>query len=180
MTQQQPTPLTRYLPKSFARPEQPLQEALDAARTSMRIFQAWLADLPEAVLSVPTTPGKWSPVEHADHLVKTNQVFAALMDIAARDEALPELGVGYVYPDGRLVTLSAMEPTSERSRDELLTDLQDSAFQVEAAALRLQDLGKQETPCIPGWIFAPMNVREATQLLGAHYRRHMPRVENRA
>ncbi|GMA14182.1 DinB family protein (plasmid) [Deinococcus metallilatus] len=168
----QPRPLPHHLPKDFAQP-QSLREALGDAASSVARYRAWLGSLPDTVLHAPVAPGKWSVAEHAHHLIKTSEVFAASMHDLADGRPMVHVDLTSVWPDGRLVAPAPIHPTPGLPRETLLTGLQNAHRELECAARRLESLGLQDVPCVPTGIFEPMTALEAVQLVAGHTLHHL-------
>lgn len=168
----QPKPLSGFLPKEFARP-QPLEEALADAATAVSRYRAWLQTVPDALLHLPVSPGSWSVAEHAHHLIRTSEVFAASMHDLAEDRPMVRVNLTSAWPDGRLVAPPPIHPAPGLPREALLEGLQSAQQELERAARRLASLGLQDVPCVPTGIFEPMTAVETAQLVAGHTLHHI-------
>ncbi|WP_027483588.1 DinB family protein [Deinococcus pimensis] len=168
----QPRPLPHHLPKDFARPQR-LDDALAGAAASVERYIAWLDTIPDDLLHVPVTPGKWSVAEHAHHLVRTSEVFAACMTDRARGRPIVDVPLTLMWPDGRLVAPAPIQPTPGLSRSALQDGLKRAQQELERAARHLQALELHEDPCVPTGIFEPMTAVETAQLVAGHTLHHL-------
>ncbi|MCX6623132.1 MAG: DinB family protein [Acidobacteria bacterium] len=171
-----PRQLTALLPAPFLRPEQPLDDAIAQCRAAANQYQDWLRSVPDPLLHLPVTPGKWSPAEHADHVIKAARLFATLMENCAQGLPVPEPPMAWRWPDGRLLAPDLILPTPGKSREELEADFEGTQNDLEEAARRVDAAGKLAVPCVPTGIFAPLTPVEAIQMTGGHYSHHAPKL----
>jgi uncharacterized damage-inducible protein DinB len=170
--------ITALLPKGFLERQGvtfvTVQSSLERART---LLDAKLARVPDGVFHSPIAPGKWSPAEIADHVIKANHLFAHALEIGLRRTANASLEIlkmprGRVTDDGRAIAPTDEEPTPGRPRDALKADLDMSFAHLVRAALDLDAVHGLGTVCVDQSFFGPMNGQECLQLMAWHTAHH--------
>lgn len=171
---QGPVQLTAYLPCSYFYDEnKTLEDALVEAFEGVRQVQQGLRTLPEDRLHQPVALGRWSPGEYADHLARTNWLFARRLRSHLRGEPMEHVGFGAMFPDGRVVAHAGTVPLPGRTNEELTRDLHASHRAVVSVIEEYRAQGRLTEPCLPHQYFGVLNARETAQLAAAHYHRHM-------
>jgi uncharacterized damage-inducible protein DinB len=151
-----------------------VQSSLERART---LLDANLARVPDGAFHSPVAPGKWSPAEIADHVIKANHLFAHALEIGLRRTADGTLEIlqmprGRVTDDGRAIAPTEEEPTPGRPRGALNADLERSFAHLGQAALDLEAANGLRTVCVDQSFFGPMNAQECLQLMAWHTAHH--------
>ncbi|MFC4454000.1 DinB family protein [Deinococcus sonorensis] len=172
-----PVVLDAYLPRTiFYNDQHQLDGAMADALQGLDHLQQWLHGVPESALHQPVAPGKWSPAEYADHLVRTNRMIRQRLQAHLDGEAHEQVGYGAVYPDGRVVAHSGTEPVPGQNREVLTRALARSHSEVMELISRYAVEGRLTEPCLPHQYFGTLNAEETAQLIAAHYRRHLAQL----
>jgi uncharacterized damage-inducible protein DinB len=179
--------ITALLPKGFLERQgvtfQDVQVSLERARAFLK---ASLEHVPDGAFHTPISPGKWSPAEIADHVIKANHLFAHALEIGLRRTVNPSLEIlqmprGHVTDDGRAIAPTEEEPARGRERDALNADLEKSFAHLVHAAQHLDDVNGLRITCVDQSFFGPMNGHECLQLIAwhtAHHAKQLPTQTN--
>ncbi len=162
-----------FPPAMFAQPGQTYEEAENELHRAVDSFKAWLSDMGET-LHAPVAPGRWSPAEYADHLVKTNRFMTRLLERADAGEYLPDLEKGSLR-EGVPMSAQAIWPQPGRALTALLEDVDSSVAALLVAAKRLHSVRPSDT-CIPNWFFGRLRPLEVVQHTVMHFGRHTPQL----
>ncbi len=160
---------------------QEVQASLERARAFLK---ASLEYVPDGAFHAPIAPGKWSPAEIADHVIKANHLFTHALEIGLRrstDSSLEFLKMprGNVTDDGRAIAPSDEEPTPGREREVLDADLEESFAHLIRAAQKLDDVNGLTITCVDQSFFGPMNGHECLQLMAWHTAHHAKQLPPR-
>lgn len=131
-------------------------------------FVAALDALEDDAFSHPVAPGKWSPAQIADHLVRSNQLLAEAIAKARAGGEIKRMPRGRVTPDGRPLAPAEQEPIPNRIQGDLARDF-------TASLKRLIEVGLDADPeltCLEHGFFGEMTVLEVLQLSAWHIRHH--------
>jgi uncharacterized damage-inducible protein DinB len=176
--------ITALLPKGFLERQgvtfQDVQASLERARG---FLNATLERVPDGAFHAPIAPGKWSPAEIADHVIKANHLFAHALEIGLKrttDSSLEFLKMprGRVTDDGRAIAPTDEQPTPGRERHALKADLERSFAHLVQVAQNLNDVNGLTVTCVDQSFFGPMNAQECLQLMAwhtAHHAKQLPR-----
>ena len=170
--------ITALFPKGFLqRQGTSLEACLDSLNRAAALLETNLSRVPDEAFHAPVQPGKWSPAEIADHVVKANHLFTHALEIGLQRTRNPGLDVlhmpkGQVTEDGRAISPPEEEPTLGRARAELKADLEASFVQLEHAATTLDQAGGLFTECVDQSFFGPMTGLECLQLMAWHTAHH--------
>lgn len=175
--------ITALFPKGFLMRQgetfEMVQSSLERARA---LFETKLNDVPDSAFHQAIAPGKWSPAEIADHVLKANHLFAQALEIGFKRTADSRLEIlsmprGQVTDDGRAIAPTDEEPTPGRSREALRTDFNLSFAHLARAAHDLNAANGLGTVCVDQSFFGQMNGQECLQLIAwhtAHHARQLP------
>ena len=122
-------------------------------------------------------PGKWSPAQLADHVVRAGGLFAYALKRACDGREVLVMPRGKVTEDGRAVA-PGEEPAADRDRADLLRDFQAMLVRTEAAAERAAQADLLDTVCLDQSFFGPMTGLECLQLSVWHVRHHTKQLSN--
>lgn len=170
-------------PKGFlARQGETLEAVQSSLERARALLQANISLVPDDGFHAAIAPGKWSPAEIADHVIKANQLFTRALEIGLKRSADPgfemlQMPRGQVTDDGRAIAPSDEEPTPGRSRQALQADLDLSFAHLVRAAQDLQAAHGLGTVCVNQSFFGEMNGQECLQLIAwhtAHHARQLP------
>jgi hypothetical protein len=170
--------ITELFPKGFLqRQGTNLETCLDSLHRAATLLETNLSCVPDEAFNASVQPGKWSPAEIADHVVKANDLFVKALEIGLQRTRNPGLGVlhmprGQVTADGRAVAPTEEEPTPGRARMELNADLKASVARLEAAARDLDRADGLGVDCVNQSFFGLMTGLECLQLMAWHTAHH--------
>ena len=170
--------ITALFPKGFLqRQGTSLEACLDSLNRAAALLETNLSRVPDEAFHAPVQPGKWSPAEIADHVVKANHLFTHALEIGLQRTRNPSLDVlhmpkGQVTADGRAISPTEEEPTPGRARTELNADLKASVARLEEAAKNLAQSGGLDVDCVDQSFFGPMTGLECLQLMAWHTAHH--------
>lgn len=161
--------IAEYYPKGFlARQGGSLGEVAERLRRVGRAFLAALEPWDDADFARPLAPGKWSPAQIADHLVRANQLFARAIEGAGTSGETLRMARGRVTEDGRAIAPEEQEPIPNRIRGDLAQDFGASLERLVEAAQRADPA----LACLEHAFFGEMTVLEVLQLAAWHVRHH--------
>ncbi len=170
--------ITELFPKGFLqRQGSNLEACLDSLHRATALLETNLSRVPDEAFHANAQPGKWSPAEIADHVIKANRLFTHALEIGLQRTRNPGLDVlhmprGQVTADGRALAPTEVEPMPGRARTELNADLKASVARLEAAARALDRANGLGIDCVNQSFFGLMTGLECLQLVAWHTAHH--------
>ena len=169
-----PQQLTGFLPMPPLQSGLALEDAVKIGRAAALGYRKWLRAIPDHRLHQPVQEGKWSPAEHADHVIKAAEAFAAQIEAHLAGQPVAEAPLAYRWPDGRIVAPDFILPSTGRTRQDLEAGVSTVHARLEAAVRAAVEAGRGDTPCVATGIFAPFTPIQAMQMNAGHLQHHMP------
>ena len=162
-----------YYPKAFlARQGTNLPELSERLNKVKADFEKTLNELGDDVFYKEVSPGKWSPAEIADHVVKANELFIRALETLASDASMVKMPRGKVSDEGLPLSPQEEEPASDRDRADLARDLDATIIELVALGEASEAAGKLAQTCLDQSFFGPMTGLEVLQLAAWHIRHH--------
>lgn len=141
-------------------------------------FEHTLQGVDDEVFYEPITPGKWSPAQIADHLVKANALFARALATPTQGGDIIQMARGRVTEDGRPIAPQEEEPAPDQPRAELRAAFNTSFAELIRVAQTSENADKLFETCIYQSFFGPMTGLELLQLAAWHTRHHEKQLPN--
>lgn len=169
--------IKEYFPRSLLeRYGLSVAEAHSSAVKAVDEFITRLEQLEAATLEAPVAPGKWSPLEVADHLHRATLLFIAGVEGATRGEEPRRHEKGSIAPDGALeVQVPGAAPISGRSLLDVSTDLRDSTATLARAVRAANVQGAEERVAQVNPYFGELTPLGCLQMAALHARHHRKR-----
>lgn len=137
---------------------------------------AQLEILDAATLEAPVAPGKWSPLEVADHLHRATLLYIDGVEGATRGETPRHHDKGSVAADGALeAQVPGVAPVSGRSLQEVRDDLRASTALLARAVSKAQEQGASQRVAQVNPYFGELTPLGCLQMAALHARHHRKR-----
>ena len=139
---------------------------------SVQAFIQALAQLDDQAFYRPIARGKWTAAEIADHIIRSQDVFAGAMAAVLADEPVLVMPKGYLSEEGQPVSPENQAPIPRRARADLSKELLSSYTQLKGLANQAAQKGQLERPCMVHAFLGELSIFEALQLSCWHIRHH--------
>lgn len=127
-------------------------------------------------LSQPVAPGKWTPLEVADHLHRVTLLYIDGLEQATRGEPPVRHERGFVAADGALLAqVPGAEPVPGRGLAEVGADLRASTTALTEAAAAAVAAGAEDSVAHVNPYFGELTPLATVQMAALHARHHRKR-----
>ncbi len=169
--------IEEYFPRSLLeRYGLNMTEAHASAVAAIESVIAQLELLEAPTLLAPVAPGKWSPLEVADHLYRATLLFIDGVEGAARGEVPHHHDKGSVAADGALeAQVPGAAPVPGRSLQEVRNDLRTSTSDLAQAVSAAHEQGAAERVAQVNPYFGELTPLGCLQMAALHARHHRKR-----
>lgn len=151
------------------------EAGVEAARAVEGVI-ALLEALPAPRLSEPVAPGKWTPLEVADHLHRVTLLYLDGIVAARRGERPVRHERGWMADDGALTALlPGAEPRPDVDLATVARDLRSSTAALVEAAAEAVAAGAGESVCHVNPYFGELSPLGVVQMAALHARHHRKR-----
>lgn len=125
-------------------------------------------------MSAPVAPGKWSPLQVADHLHRVNELAIDGIRRVSEGEEPVRTERGYVSADGGLVvSLAAAEPVAEPVFARVVADLRRSTAALVEAAAQAEGVGLAAAVVNVNPFFGELTPLDSVRMAALHARHHI-------
>jgi uncharacterized damage-inducible protein DinB len=167
--------IANYLPKTFlARQGESVAEVSARLDEATRRLRDRIERLSDERLHAPLAPGKWSPAEIVDHLVKINALLIAALSCA--DGEPLGMSRGRLREDGKPFSPEEGLPTARRAREALIKDLEAGINGILASIRDARESERLDKTCLLHGFLGPLNPLECLQLASWHLRHHLKQL----
>lgn len=135
-------------------------------------FSSALASLPPEVLELPVSKGRWSPLEIAEHLRLSNQLFAGVVETVAYGGEALVLPPGVLTAEGTMVAHERSVPLAVPRLKEVTNCLLASADELVLQVRAAEQAGLVDSICFVNPYFGPLAAIECLQLAIVHFDHH--------
>ncbi|MFA5550459.1 MAG: DinB family protein [Trueperaceae bacterium] len=167
--------IKEYFPRALLeRYGESLEDASAHAAAAVEEVVARLAALSPQQAAAPVAPGKWSPLQVADHLHRVNLLAIEGIARVSRGEEPVRTERGSVTADGGLVVgLTGAEPAADPSLAQVTADLRSSnaALAEAAVAAQASGLGAEVVNVNP--FFGELSPLDSVRMAALHARHHI-------
>lgn len=137
---------------------------------------AHLMVLPEGELTAPVAPGKWTPLQVADHLHRVNLLAIAGLERVGLGEEPLYVEPGSIGEDGGLVVgLEGALPASDLELVKVVADLRSSTTALVEAAVAAEGAGLAGVTVNVNPFFGELTPLGSVQMAALHARHHLRR-----
>lgn len=167
--------IKEYFPKALLeRYGESISEASAHAAAAVEDVVACLAALSPEQAAAPVAPGKWSPLQVADHLHRVNLLAIAGIERVSRGEEPVRTERGSVAADGGLVVdLASAEPAADPSLAQVTADLRSSNAALAEAAMAAQASGLGTAVVNVNPFFGELTPLDSVRMAALHARHHI-------
>ncbi len=153
-----------------------VDEAAAAAVKATEGVIAVLEGLDGAQLGAPVAPGKWTPLEVADHLHRVTLLYIDGIERVAQGEEAVRHERGWVTEDGALkVLLPGAEPGAGLTLEGVVADLRASTQALVAAAKEAEAAGFADAVVHVNPYFGELTPLGTVRMAALHARHHRKR-----
>lgn len=135
-------------------------------------FNSALAFLSPEVLESPVSEGRWSPLEIAEHLRLSNQLFTGAVETVACGGDALVLPPGVLTAEGTMIAHESSVPLSVPGLMEVSNRLLASADELVLQVRAAERAGLGNSVCFVNPYFGPLTAIECLQLAIVHYAHH--------
>ncbi len=175
--------IIEYFDKTFLEREgSDLETTLESLERSKQKFLSVLEQVPDERLQLAPAEGRWSPAQITDHVIRVNQICVSALDLSLERAKNPSLPIP-TSPKGQLSSKGKPmapdeEPRADRTRAELVTNLEQSVQQLEQIGPQVEQAGQLENLAREMPFFAPMTALELLKLASWHMRHHAKQLSS--
>lgn len=135
-------------------------------------FEQNLDQLDDEQFYKPLQKDKWTPAEIADHIIRSQQIFARAIRDSLAGQAILIMPKGSVSKEDKPLSPEQLLPIARRGRIDLCKELWSSYAALKEAGSQASHENRLAETCMIHAFLGPLSILESLQLSAWHVRHH--------